>query len=267
MLDKAGVLQPILDAMVVPVLREALFDGLLDFARDVIATLPAIWVTVQDDHFVSAMTTMFGENYKDSDHEFADLIAEATYYHENIMLNADDILLEVQEKNEHLKLNVICKYGSAAIPLSKHGNLMDDGLATLEVSSFGATCARYGEQLPVDYKQAKYIGYNFLSPDGSIDASTCLIPFKTWFVMGLGHGKKNEDYWKLIDNIIYRDLDVFTDPDIPQFLQVSDNDVERLVPREKVERKEVTTILRDIINLLKKIVSIPVEFIRNKLAK
>ena len=85
--------------------------------------------------------------------------------------------------------------------------------------------------------------------------------------MGLGHGQKNEDYWKLIDNIVYRDLDVFTDPAIPQFLQVSPDDAERLIPRLTVEDKAETTILQDIIALIKEIILYPYNMIKEKLFK
>lgn len=177
------------------------------------------------------MKNMFGENYTDPNHEYAVTIGKMTYYHNTIKLNAEKIIKDVQDMGKHISF--ICKYGSPAIPLSKEGDLMDDGLATLKVTSFGATCARYGKQLPADYTQARYPEKKFLSVNRNIDASTCLLPFNTWILKGLGHSQKNEDYWKLIDEIIYRDLDVFSDENIPQFMQVSDEDAERLIPLQK----------------------------------
>ena len=266
-LDKAGVLQPLMNATLVPVLREAIYDALLAFLRDVVATLPAIWTCVDDEYFESSLENMFGKNYNDPNHEYAKLISEAKYYHKNIKTVADKVLVNANEKYEDLNVNVICKYGTPAIPLSKYGNVMADGLSTLEVASFGATCAKVGEQLPKDYKQVKYTEYNFLSPDGCVDASTCALPFTTWYIDGLVHKQKNEDYWKLIDTIVYEDPDVFSNPEIPQFLKVSDEDPERLVPQEPVEDKGETTILHDLIQLIKKIILLPYNLIKKSLAK
>ena len=115
---------------------------------------------------------------------------------------------------------------------------MDDGLVTVPVSSFGATCTTYGAQLPADYKQQKYTDYNFMSPEWDIDASTGAFPFTTWYIKGLGHAKKNEDYKKFVDEIVYKDLTVFTDPNRPQFLTVAESDPEMLEPLVVAEKEE-----------------------------
>ncbi len=266
-LNKMGILDLLVDAMVVPVFREAVFDAFLDIARNILATIPALWATVSDKYFYSSLENMFGENYRDPSHEYAATIEKVIDYHETIKVNAEDIILEAKAENEHLKPAVICKYGSPAIPLSKEGDLMSDGLATLEVSSFGATCVRFGKQLPADYTQAQYPEYNFISVNRNIDASTSILPFSTWIIKGLVHKQKNEDYWKLIDEIIYRDLDVFTDPEIPQFLQVSDEDVERLIPLAEEEFEGETTVFCDILNILKNIILGIVDYIWNLFGK
>ncbi len=234
LLEQAGILEPLLDAMFVPVLRYAIFDAIQKIGRDLLATIPAIWVCVEDEYYESAKANMYGENYDSPDHPYAWIISEMDYYHYNIMLRSEEILLKAKDK---VKLSVICKYGTPAIPLSKNGDKMEDGFATLEVSSFGATCARYGEQLPADYVQAKHNDYSFLSPDGTVDASTCLLPFNTWVIKGLGHSQKNEDYWKLIDAIVYEDLDVFSSEKYPQFLEVSEDNAERLIPNQTPEKE------------------------------
>ena len=240
LLDDAGYLKLFLKAMAIPVLRKAVYEGLLEFAREVIATIPAIWVTVGDEYFESALITMYGEDYASDDQPYADLIDEMTDYHNNVLMEAENIILGTMENYEDLNISIISKYGSPALPISKNGNLMEDGFATVEVSSFGATCARYNETLPSDYKQVKYSEYNFMSPERNIDASTALLPFNTWFIDGLGHSQKNEDYWKLVDAIVYEDLNVFSSAEWPQFLKVSDEDAERLIPVTAPEEEELT---------------------------
>ena len=263
LLDDAGYLDIFLKAMAIPVLRKAVYEGLLQFARETIATIPAIWVTVSDEYFESALVTMYGEDYADSDQPYAALIAEMTDYHNDVLVEAENIILGTMEKYEGLNISIISKYGTPAIPISKNGNLMEDGFATVAVSSFGATCARYNETLPADYKQAKYSEYNFMSPAGNIDASTALLPFNTWFIDGLGHSQKNEDYWKLVDAIVYDDLDVFSSSEWPQFLKVSDEDAERLVPVTAPEEEKLT-FYDKVWNVVRTIVLLP-KTIWNKL--
>lgn len=262
LMNKAGVLDVIIDAMVEPLLREAVYDAVLDIGRDLIATIPAIWTTIPDEYFIPALKTMYGEDYADADHKYAPIIEKMTYYHENIKLKAEEILLEAEKNNEGMEIAIISKYGRPAIPLSKNGNLLDDGLATVEVSSFGATCARYGETFPQDYTQQLYEGYDFISPNGCIDASTCLMPFTTWFIKGLGHSQKNEDYWKFVDMVAYNDLDVFSDSQWPQFIEVSSENPERLVPTAYSEPEKQTTVFQDILTLIKNLLLIPIELIR-----
>lgn len=265
LMNKTGYLDLLMKAMVVPVLRQAIYKGLLDACRDFMAPIPAIWTTIPEEYFEPVMKNMFGENYTDPNHEYAVTIEKMTYYHNTIKLNAEKIIKDVKDMGKHV--SVICKYGSPAIPLSKEGDLMDDGLATLKVTSFGATCARYGKQLPANYTQALYPENNFISVNRNIDASTCLLPFNTWILKGLGHSQKNEDYWKLIDEIIYRDLNVFTDTAIPQFMQVSDEDAERLIPLQAEEFPEETNVFQDLFKVILNIILGPVKAIRELFLK
>ena len=253
MMNKAGVYEMLVTALLVPALRDAIYDAILQFGRDVIATVPAIWVTIQDQHFDSAMTTMFGENYADPDHEYAKLIETAHTYHNEIMLKAEDILLEADGKVE--QLSIIAKYGSPTMPIGKDSNVLQDGLADVTVSTFGAVCAPYGEKLAEDYVQGAHPEYNFISADRCIDMSTALLPYDTWVLKGLGHSQKNEDYWKLLDNIVYNNLDITSDPECPQFQQVSPDDAERLIPLMADEGQE-TTILGKLLNAIRELFSL-----------
>ena len=130
-----------------------------------------------------------------------------------------------------------------------------DGLVFIEVSSFGATCADYGKTFADDYKQAKYPETNLISPDRQIDASTCLFPFNTWFIKGLDHAQQNEDYHKVLAAIAYGDLDVGTDEEYPQYLMVSPEDEERIVPFYFYEEEE--TLYDKLWNIFRTMVLLP----------
>lgn len=258
LMEEAGVLEVFLDAIVIPALRDSVYAAVIDFVRDAIATVPALWVCVNDQYFDAAMENIYGKDYLDPNHEYAKLIAEMRHYHYDVANKAADIYLEAEKKSD-LELSIITKFDRAAIPLTSGPNTMDDGLVTVPVASFGATCTTYGGQLPADYKQAKYPEYNFMSPEWDIDASTCAKPFNTWFIKGLGHAKKNEDYKKFVDEIVYKDLNVFSDPNRPQFMTVSESDPEMLEPLgPEVKKENLYTRIWDII---RKIVLFPMGII------
>ncbi len=243
-LEQTGVLKLLLKAVAVPVLRVAVYEGVADAAKDLLATMPTLCVCLPDEYFVPAMEFLYGENYKDPSHTYAKTIEKMIYYHYNIANRAAEIYLDAEKNNKELNMAIVCKFGVAAIPLSSGENTMDDGLVNLPVSSFGATCTTYGAKLPDDYKQQKYTEYNFMCPEWNIDASTCAFPFRTWFIKGLGHGKKISDYNDFIKEITKKDLDVFDDPNRPQYLKVRDDDPQMLEPLKAGEELDTSLSAR-----------------------
>ena len=262
-LNKSGILDMFIALGLEPFMRAALYDALMDILKDVFATMPATWSTVQPKDFYPALRKMFGWNYRSPKHEYAVLIDKVIYYHENVMKKSDDIFRDCIENG--IKLSVVCKYGRPTVPLSKDGNVMSDGLVELEKSSFGATSAMFGETLPKYYRQPLHRQYNFISPDRCLDASTCALPFNTWYIKGLEHGTKNDDYYKLLDTIVYEDIDVFSDPDFPQFLEVSAEDDDRLVPTKATEPQKKTRLVTDIITLAFRLVEIVADAVKDKI--
>ena len=264
-LNKAELLPAILDCLLIPALKATVYDALMQIVKDVVATLPAAWTCVQEDDYISSLTYIFGENYDDPKHESAKLISKIKYYHETVKVERFNILREATEKG--IKTNIICKYGNPPVPVSEDGNFAGDGIVELPIASFGATCVGHNQKLPSDYVQAKHNEYNFISTDGTLDASTGALPFNTWYIKGLEHGGKNEDYFKLIDAIVYEDLDVFKNSKYPQFLEVPQEDAERLVPMLPMDDEKETTLVEDIIKLLKVIVVFIVDTVKKISAK
>ena len=251
-LRKSGVFDPFITYGLEPVLEMILIDALVAIVRDLVGTCPSIWSFVQDEYFYDALENVYGKNYGSDSHEYAVLIDKLIYYHENVMVRAEEIF--DKSVADGVKMNVICKYGRPAVPLSENGNFRSDGVVGLEVSSFGATCSMRDEFLPDDYKQAKHLEYNFLSVDGCIDASTCALPFNTWFIRGLEHSEKISDYHALINAIAYEDLDVFSSEKYPQFLQPSAENHQKLIPLQPLEEEKETTLIEDVMKLVKRIV-------------
>lgn len=261
-LNKTGTLDAMLDAFLEPALKVALVKALRTVVHDIFGTMPSMWSFVDERYFYGALEYTYGD-YTDPNHEYAGLINRITYYHENILCKAEDILSTAKENG--MKVNIITKYGEPPIPISKEGNFTGDGFVALEKASFGATCAMNGEKLPEGYVQKVETGYNMLSPDGCVDASTALLPENTWYIKGLWHGEKSDSYYDLINSILYDDLTIDNER-YPQFLEVGADGL--LVPMtEGEEPKKETSWLQDFLTLLPRLLKMLIAKLKAILVK
>lgn len=261
-MNKSGTLDFLILAMLDSLIRIAVMDALTDIVHDVVGTMPSMWTFVQDEYFYKALKHVYGKNYDSPDHEYAVLIEKITYYHENIMNRSTEILQSSQKAG--INVNVICKYGRPAVPLSEHGNFRSDGAVSVTASSFGAVASMRDEYLPDDYQQVNYYPeHNLVSPDRCIDASTCALPFNTWFIKGLEHSEKPEAYHEMINNILYNDYDIYSDERYPQFLQTSPETNDILIPTVPEEPVKKPSFFSEYIRLIKRIFELFKEKIRS----
>lgn len=259
-LNKSGALKFIIMSMLDPLIRVAVMDALTAIVHDVVGTMPAMWSFVQDEYFYKALKHVYGEDYNSDDHEYAVLIDKITYYHENVMNRSTEILQSAQAAGIHV--NVICKYGRPAVPLSEHGNFRSDGAVGVSVASFGAVASMRDEYLPADYQQAKHPEQNFISPDRCIDASTCALPYNTWFIKGLEHSEKPEAYHEMINCIIAGNLDINDDERYPQFMQTSPETNDILIAQLPEEPANKPTLVQELIRMLKRVIELLAEKIK-----
>ncbi len=215
-LNDMGALDIILELLLEPVLQVAVMRALTDIIHDVFGTHPAMWAFVEDEYFYDALENIYGEDWNEETEEYRELIDKVVYFHENIKVKDREIMQAAIDDGVHM--NIICKYNKAPFPFSEDGNFQGDGFVDLGNASLGATAAMLGETLPEDYVQQNDTDVNHISPDRIIDASTCFLPNNTWFIKNLAHGEKTDPYYAILDRIVYEDLDVFTDPNLPQFL-------------------------------------------------
>lgn len=238
MLEKTGLLQLLLDVNVRPLLKAALKDAIHDVIHDVFGTFPAFWSFIGDDRYEAAKNWVFST--KEDKEVYAGFIEKIDYYHYNVQVRAKDIMQSAVDNDR--KLSLICKYNTALFPFSTAGNTMSDGFVTTVRESYGATCAESKHYLPDSYKQAALTDTVFLSPDRMIDASTCFLPFNTWFIKGLEHGEKPDVYYNMVYHVLYDDLDVFTDENYPQFMEYSGGEdlhpLQPLSDEEKAQEKD-----------------------------
>ena len=264
-LNKTGALEKLLEYGLEPVAQVALMRAVKKIIHDIFGTFPSMWTYVQDEYFYKALEWLYGEDYASPDHSHAGLIKKITYYHEEIMVKAPEMMLEAQEKGIHV--GIIAKYGFAAKPLSSSGNVLSDNLMDLEDVTYGATCSMRDETLPEDYTQKLYTDYNMISADRCVDASTSLLPFNTWIIKGFYHEENNSAYWQMVNDIVYNNLDINSDARYPQFMQKSATDAASLVPFTAAEEEKETTLVQDFIRLLTRLIEIITEKLKEFFAQ
>lgn len=234
-LDDIGLLGGIAD-----LLHNALIGNLLDTLYDEVlvdafATWPALWTFVPDSYYEKAKVEMFGE-----DEKYARLIERIDEYHYNVQQKLALMLKEAKENG--VDILFFSQYNFAPIPVYDGELFMSDMLVETKHSSFGATTAKYGETLDLDFssENAKYY-----SKDKLVDASTCLFPEYTWFIRGINHAISPEPYLDFADWAILYDGQptVFTDPEHPQFVYL--NAENELVPvTEEIQSDSTNSFIR-----------------------
>ncbi len=126
----------------------------------------------------------------------------------------------LQKLNDSARVAVISRYGYSSIPLTSQWNSMTDGVIDTNRNSFGATTAPYGEQLTDE--ELEGVPAEYISPDRTVNASTCLFPEQTWFIKDYKHSTNSD----ALDNMIFRLLynpngesTVDSYPEYPRFLR------------------------------------------------
>ncbi len=195
MLDGTGVLDA---AIVFPryVLYNMLVKGVTSaLALSTFYTWPNYWACVSKEDYPTAKEYVFGPEGSEKRKEYAGLIEKLDNYDRLVRQRVPEILTSTAENGVHF--GVISKYGFQTLPTCRTNYLVSDQFASVRRSSFGATTGTIYKDLEDDYlaerRAAGFGGY--LSPDGQIDASTCLFPESTWFIKNSTHSSWSD--WEL----------------------------------------------------------------------
>ncbi len=209
-------------------LRATIYDKIEQGATSAIAlstvfTMPCYWGFVCKEDYETAKDYVFGEEGSEKRVKYAGLIAKLDAYHETVRLHLTD--LYAQMKNDGANIAIISKYGFQMVPICESCDAISDQYASVTRSSFGATTGTIYEPLPADYLEARRAaGYGrYLSPDGSVDASTCLYPDYTWFTKGIRHGDWQDVENQILYTVLTADRQLTVD-DLPytQFIVYDD---------------------------------------------
>lgn len=232
---------------------QRLLDDQLDrvFAEcltDIMGTLPGVWAFVPDEYYETAKEKVF----KGSD-EYSVLIKKIDNYHYNVQTEIDSILKSAKANGTDIVISA--GYNISSIPVTEADAAQSDFLIDTEYMSLGAVCAPFGETLGENYEQQKNLcGHNHVSPDGIIDASTCLFPEYTWFIKNNGHNAFGSDYCAFIEWAVRYDGQptVHTNEKYPQFMEVKDGNLVSVKGADAEEsRSNCEIIFSSIITLIK----------------
>lgn len=193
------------------------YDSLLnEFLIPLFGTWPTIWAMVPDEYIASAKDYVFGRIFNNDGNDYSKLIEKIEKYSTDVRQKRDEIFIDANNK---CNLGIFSCYGYSAIPVSSSWYAMTDGVVDTKYTSFGATTATYGKTLKDEY--LAFRDPSQISPDKTVDASTCLFPKQTWFVKNYRHKQFHDDLYALMDTVLYskEQVTVETYSKYPQFLR------------------------------------------------
>ncbi len=194
----------------------AAVDGLID---TLMHNCPQFWAMIPADRFDDAK-----EKYSEiwTDASYAKLAKKLDNFH-TAALNLEDNLTALTDSGKYVQ-NVAgygLDYSSqdycffAAMKSSLTTN--SDAIIDIDSTTLGATYVPAGEVLPDDIL---FSDTSIISPDGSIDVSTCLFPKNTWLFEGQHHEVgRNDVVITLIGKLITGEIKTVDDmsAEYPQF--------------------------------------------------
>ena len=195
----------------------AAVDGILD---TLMLNCPQFWAMIPKDRYDDVINKY---SFIKNDPEYSRLYATVEHF-QQARLNLKDNLVKLNKQGA--LIHNVCGYNLdyssqdycffAAMKSSLTTN--SDAIIDIDSTSLGATYAKAGEVLSAEYiatRDSKYI-----SPDGSLDISTCLFPDNVWFFQGQHHEVgRNDVVIKLIAKLASNQINSTADmPDkFPQF--------------------------------------------------
>ncbi len=216
-----------------------------------------IWAMVPDEYIDDAMEYVFTDLKEYYDDDYTELIKKIENYNNTVRCKKVETLNKL---NDDANLYVITRYGYSSLPLTPSSKSLSDGVVDAKYASFGATTANYGEQLSEDYlatANSKYI-----SPDKSIDASTCLFPEQTWFIRDITHSYNSDALDEMIKTFIDYEGQgtISTFSQYPQFLKFDiETDTilaDTTAPQTLSFFDKIVNALEDLIKLIKYVFSL-----------
>ena len=212
-----------------------------------------IWAMVPDEQIDEAMSFAFGEIYDRNDPEISELIGKIENYNNVVRKSKAQTLKKLDKES---RVVVISRYGFASIAATPSWNNMSDNTVDTRNNSFGATTATYGTCFDEAYLEGKDMKY--ISPDKTIDASTCLFPDKTWFIRNMPHSLENDELEIMIANLLRSEEEATVDTyeQYPRFMKYVMADDSICPDDENVAVRTLPeNIIQSIINFFRELIA------------
>ena len=200
-------------------IRETLYEKLVHGVTSALAlstffTWPTYWALVTPEDYDDAMYYVFGDENSEKRQTYAGLIEKIEAYNTEVRANYIDTLKSIGE-NEVI-FCAVAKYGFQILPIGQSNDIVSDQFVSLNHSSFGATTSKMGTTLGEEYiAQRTAEGYGaYISPDGKVDASTCLYPESTWFIKNASHSEYTIFERKLMYDVITADKQIYVNEEV-----------------------------------------------------
>ncbi len=212
------LLNVVLRILPTDVLKSALGGLAESLVETAIAPTTILWALCPDDYYAEGREKWLASGEYPVILEKVDAFMAAR-------ANFADNLAELQATGCDI-FDIVC-YGGEMFPLcAAYDTTNGDGIVHAESASFGATFAAPGQSLGDDYvavnPNCTDPTHNHISPDGNADASTGLLPCRTWYIKNQAHEKLpyNDVALKLAFDIMCDEKieDVYSRPNVyPQF--------------------------------------------------
>ena len=214
----------------------AAVDGIID---TLMINCPQFWAMIPTDRYDDVIEKY---SFIKNDPEYSRLYATVSKF-QDARLNLDDNLIKLTQNGGYV--HNVCGYNLdyssqdycffSAMKSSLTTN--SDAIIDIDSTSLGATYAPAGEVLSEEYiatRDPKYI-----SPDGSLDISTCLFPDNVWFFEGQHHEVgRNDVVIKLIAKLASGQINSTADM-ADQFPQFNGNRNTRNITRWYLEEADL----------------------------
>lgn len=174
-------------------------DWLPGVLAPMFARWPAIWAMVPDDQLESAKNYIFNECLAGDGVDYSQLIAKIDSY--NVV--RENRIANLNKLNEDANLYVLSRYGYCSVPITPSWNKNSDGVIDTTNTSYGATVTQFGTVFADSYIADANAAY--ISPDHTVDASTCMFPEQTWFIKNYGHSYNAKSIDEFILTLLHYD--------------------------------------------------------------
>ena len=157
------------------------------------ASWPGYWGLVSAGRYQEARSFMFGQPGSERFEKHSVLIEKLDEYDRVVRQRIPEILTSA--KDDGVNVAIVAKYGVQFPCVLEDADRQGDVWVSVNYATLGATCAPVGSTLSDEYiaeKEAQGLG-KYISPDRTLDLSTCLLPDNVWIQKNLIHDEGGYD--------------------------------------------------------------------------